>query len=218
MLLGDLSQRAKFVNPGIHRQHIKMSGLRRNGCVSAVEVGEVGGIAPDRRCIAADLGDCFIQLRLATAGNKHPRAFLRETLGDAEADPGAAAGNERDFACKLAGHRELLIGISYCSRPVGTFAKSCPRPSAIVGCAMTASRSFANRKPAIIAVCTTVMTSPASAPIIVKPRMRSSLPTRTFMKPCVSSVVSARKTELMGSFATRAATPWCCASLSLSPT
>src|ERR1700745_3339053 len=34
------------------------------------------------------------------------------------------------------------------------------------------------------------MTSPASAPIIVNPRMRSSLaPPRTFIKPCVSSVV-----------------------------
>ena len=48
------------------------------------------------------------------------------------------------------------------------------------------------------------MTSPASAPIIVKPRMRSSLaPTRTFIKPCVSSVVAVRRTPLIGSRAMR---------------
>src|SRR6185437_2433195 len=63
-----------------------------------------------------------------------------------------------------------------------------------------------------MAVWTTVMTSPASAPIIVKPRMRSSLSlTRTFMKPCFSSVVSARSTALIGSFATRTAMPRRCA-------
>src|SRR6516225_3754341 len=63
------------------------------------------------------------------------------------------------------------------------------------------------------------MTSPASAPIIVKPRMRSSLaPTRTFIKPCVSSVVAVRRTAFIGSFATRAATPWRFASASFNPT
>ena len=39
-------------------------------------------------------------------------------------------------------------------------------------------------KPASIAISTTAMTSPASAPIMVKPRMRSSLSaTRAFIKP-----------------------------------
>ena len=58
---------------------------------------------------------------------------------------------------------------------------------------MMASRSFGYGSPASIAVCIAAMTSPASAPIIVKPRMRSSFaPTRTFMKPCVSSVASRR--------------------------
>src|SRR5262245_29024499 len=50
------------------------------------------------------------------------------------------------------------------------------------------------------------MTSPASAPIMVKPRMRSlSRPTIVFMKPCFSSVASVRKTALIGSLATRVA-------------
>jgi len=55
----------------------------------------------------------------------------------------------------------------------GTFEKSEPSPSPIVGCARMASRSLGYGRPASIAVCTAAMTSPASAPIIVKPRMRS---------------------------------------------
>ena len=43
----------------------------------------------------------------------------------------------------------------------GTFEKSGPRPSAIVGCAITASRSLGYGRSASIAVCTAVMTSPA---------------------------------------------------------
>ena len=82
-----------------------------------------------------------------------------------------------------------------------------------------ASRSLEYGKFASIAVWTTAMTSPASAPIIVKPRMRSSLaPTRTFMKPRVSPVASVRSTALIGSLATRTEMPWRCASRSLIPT
>lgn len=55
----------------------------------------------------------------------------------------------------------------------GTFEKSEPSPSAIVGCARIASRRHVYGMPAKIAVCTVAMTSPASRPIIVKPRMRS---------------------------------------------
>ena len=38
------------------------------------------------------------------AGDEYPRAFLGKMLGDAETDAGAAAGNDSDFACELAGH------------------------------------------------------------------------------------------------------------------
>jgi hypothetical protein len=48
------------------------------------------------------------------------------------------------------------------------------RPSAIVGWAGAALASPEYGSPAIIAVCTAAITSPAVAPIIVKPRMRSS--------------------------------------------
>ena len=99
MLLGDLSERAEFVNPSIHRQHVNMPRLRLDGRVGVVEVGEIGGVAPHGRGTAADCGNCLIELGLAAAGDKHPRAFLGEMLGDAEADAGAAAGHERDFAC-----------------------------------------------------------------------------------------------------------------------
>src|SRR5262249_25608278 len=43
-------------------------------------------------------------------------------------------------------------------------------------------------------------------------------PTRAFMKPCFSSVVCARSTALIGSFAMRTVMPWRRASASLSPT
>ncbi len=68
------------------------------------------------------------------SGDEHPRAFLGKILGDAETDAGAAAGNDSDFARELAGHG--------CTDRGGTFAKSDPSPSAIVGCARTASRSL----------------------------------------------------------------------------
>ncbi len=102
----------------------------------------------------------------------------------------------------------------------GTFSNSEPNPSAIVGCARMASRSLTYGKSASIAVCTVAMTSPASAPIIVKPRTRSSPPpTRTFIKPSVSPVVAVRRTAFIGNLATRVSMPRrCCASPSLSPT
>jgi hypothetical protein len=50
-------------------------------------------------------------LGLTATNDKYARAFLRETLGDAEADPGAAAGDDSDFACELACHHELSFGL-----------------------------------------------------------------------------------------------------------
>ena len=44
--------------------------LRLDLCKDAVEVGEASGIALDRRGIAADHGDCLIQLGLVAIGNK----------------------------------------------------------------------------------------------------------------------------------------------------
>src|SRR5271170_3075123 len=84
-----------------------MPGLRLDGCVDAVEIGEVGGIALDRRGIAADRGDRLIQFGLMAAGDKHSGALLGKMLGDAESDSAAAAGHERDFARKLPGHGEV---------------------------------------------------------------------------------------------------------------
>src|SRR5438552_7063583 len=71
---------------------------------------------------------------------------------------------------------DTLFCATYCTDLTGTFEKSGPSPSAIVGWTRTASRSLEYGKLASIAVCTAAKTSPASEPIIVKPRMRSSLP------------------------------------------
>jgi len=75
--------------------------LRLDFCKYAVEVGEVGGIALDRRAIAPDRDDCLIQPGLTLAGNGHTRPFLRETLGNAKANAGAAAGKESDLPASL---------------------------------------------------------------------------------------------------------------------
>ena len=53
----------------------------------------------------------------------------------------------------------------------GTFESSGPSPSAIVGCARTASASREYEISANMVICTAAMTFPASAPIIVKPIM-----------------------------------------------
>jgi hypothetical protein len=50
-----------------------MPGLRLNGGIDAVEVGEVGDIALNRCGIAADRGDGLIELGLAAANNKYVR-------------------------------------------------------------------------------------------------------------------------------------------------
>ena len=50
--------------------------------------------------------------------------------------------------------------------------------------------------PASIAVCTAAITSPASGPNMVKPRMRSvRASTSAFMKPRISPVVRVRSTQ-----------------------
>src|SRR4029077_12778044 len=109
MLLGDLSERAQFIYSGIYCQHVGAPCLRLDLCKDVVEVGEASGIALEPRGIAADRGDCLIELGLAATGNKHVRAFWRETLGNAKANAGAAADDDGDFVCELAGHRDFLL-------------------------------------------------------------------------------------------------------------
>ena len=72
MLLGDLSERAEFVNPSIHRQHVDMPRLRLDGRAGVVEVGEIGGVAPHGRGTAADCGNCLIELGLAVINIRAP--------------------------------------------------------------------------------------------------------------------------------------------------
>jgi hypothetical protein len=40
---------------------------------------------------------------------KHVRVFLRETLRNTKANAGAAADDDSDFVCELAGHRDFLL-------------------------------------------------------------------------------------------------------------
>jgi len=48
-------------------------------------------------------------LGLTAANNKYPRAFLSKTFGNAEANAGAAAGDDSYFAGEFTGHRDLLV-------------------------------------------------------------------------------------------------------------
>ena len=52
-----------------------MPGSRLNSGVDAVEVGQVRDIALNYGGIAADRGDCLIQLGLAAANNKYVRTL-----------------------------------------------------------------------------------------------------------------------------------------------
>ena len=63
------------------------------------------------------------------------------------------------------------------------------RPSAIVGWARAALASLEYGNPAIIAVCTAAITSPAVAPIMVKPRMRSVILTDKSFHEALSLIV-----------------------------
>jgi len=74
--------------------------------VDPVDVGELGCVALYCGGVAADRGDGLVELRLAAAGDEDPRAFLGEALGGAEADAGAAARDDGDFAFELLTHDE----------------------------------------------------------------------------------------------------------------
>jgi len=97
--------------------------------------------------------------------------------------------------------------------------RSVDNPSAMAGCVKIASRSESKVIPPSIAVWTTAINSPASAPNAAKPRMRLlSSSISIFRKPRVSERVFARSTPCIGIFATRYRTPNVRASNSLSPT
>src|SRR5262249_26618845 len=77
-----------------------------------------------------------------------------------------------------------LFGVTCCTGRGGTFEKSEPSPSAIVGCARTASRSFEYGRSAGVARFTPAKTSPAAGPHILEPGNQASFPpTRAFFKP-----------------------------------
>src|SRR5262249_32352840 len=165
-------------------------------------------------------GGAFLMCRLSSTHFQKiffSRSIVIYFLHDRSVD--AAARRLRRGSQVSVRHPLAVLGATCRTDRGGTFEKSEPSPSAIVGCARMASRSLQYGRFDGIAVRTAAMTSPASAPIIVKPRMRSSLPTtRAFMKPCLSPVACARSTTFVGSFATRTVTPWRCASPSVSPT
>jgi hypothetical protein len=71
-------------------------------------------------------------------------------------------------------HTDEVQAAACCAARAGTCESSGPSPSAKVGWVKTASPAAYKAGPSI-AVYITAMTSPASGPIMVKPRMRSSV-------------------------------------------
>ena len=61
----------------------------------------------------ADLGDRFVQFGLAPARDEHARPFGRETLGGAEADACAAAGDDGDLALESLAHSGAFVAREY---------------------------------------------------------------------------------------------------------
>ena len=101
----------------------------------------------------------------------------------------------------------------------GTAANKTVRPSAMVGCAKTASRSSVYGDFASMAVCTTDINSPASVPKAVSPRISSlSALMRALMNPRVSERVCARRTFAIGILARRYWIARCWACVSFRPT
>src|SRR5262249_27121559 len=75
------------------------------------------------------------------------------------------------------GHQALVAGCGMICRTdrAGTFENREPSPSAIVGCARMASRSFGYGRAARIAVCSTSTTAPASVPVLLETGNGSAL-------------------------------------------
>src|SRR5690242_18961685 len=80
-----------------------------HGLVHAVDVAVVGRMGLYADGAVPDLGGCLIESVLAAAGDVDQRALIRELLGNAESDTGAAAGHDRDFA--------LQLSACWCRRP-----------------------------------------------------------------------------------------------------
>ena len=80
----------------------------------------------------------------------------------------------------------------------GGLANRPSKPSAAVGWVQIVSLRIVYGMPPSIAVWATAMSSLASAPNAVKPRMRSSAPMSAFMNPRVCDSVCVRKTIAIG--------------------
>src|SRR5207237_502783 len=111
MLLGDLAKRPDFVEPGVDDEHVDAAGFFPDRLVDAVDVGEVGGVAPDGANGAADFGNCFVEPRLIPAGDEDPSALADKVGRDAATDASTAAGDDGDLTCELA-HRRFPPSVS----------------------------------------------------------------------------------------------------------
>jgi len=80
--------------PGVREDDVEVLGLPRNLRIDAVELVELRGVGADAGGALADRRDGGVELGLAAASDKDPRAAGRELARRRQADAGAAAGDQ----------------------------------------------------------------------------------------------------------------------------
>ena len=108
MFLGDRAQREHVAAAGVGKEDIQSAGGFRDLCVHRIEIGEHRGVGTDGRGSRADGFDGGVQFGLAAAGDEDAGTLRGEFLCGAEADAGAAAGDQCNFTSEGLVHDELL--------------------------------------------------------------------------------------------------------------
>jgi len=89
--------RRRLDDTRIRKQNVDPALALLDGLEKPVEVSEVRHIALNGGHILADICDRFVQLRLASSGDKHIRAFLDEPFGRCQPDSAVSTGDYSDF-------------------------------------------------------------------------------------------------------------------------
>jgi hypothetical protein len=112
MLFGDVAEFHEFVESGVEHQHINTPVLRLDGCIEAVDVGQICGVRLHCHRAMPDLRHRVVEFSLSTTGDDDMGPLSGERLCDAQADPDATAGHNRDVAIQFIAH-ESYSSISF---------------------------------------------------------------------------------------------------------
>jgi len=101
----DVLERHRLYQPGAGDDDVEPALLRFDRREETIEIVQVGQIALYCGHLLADCRDRLVELGLPSAGDERVAAFGHEPLRGRQADPAAAAGDDRDLAVKS--HRAL---------------------------------------------------------------------------------------------------------------